>query len=145
MCEYWLTNEEINTLAILDLTVTSHFCRNNKSGGGTAILHNKSGRGTAILHNKRFVSENIFLNVEPIEQIFEYCASSLKSKNLKFIIISIYRLPNADTVKFFENLELLLSHAFKQCTKIILTGDFNINLFAENNNKSHFLDIFSRL
>lgn len=134
MCEYWLTNEEINTLAILDLTVTSHFCRNNKSGGGTAILH-----------NKRFVSENIFLNVEPIEQIFEYCASSLKSKNLKFIIISIYRLPNADTVKFFENLELLLSHAFKQCTKIILTGDFNINLFAENNNKSHFLDIFSRL
>ena len=113
-CDHWLSNEEINTLAVTDMSVASHFCRSKITGGGTAILFNNSLR-----------YETICLNVEPIEQTFEYCASSLKINNSKFIIISLYRSPNSNIAHFFENLELLLSSAYKYFTKIILAGDFN--------------------
>lgn len=71
--------------------------------------------------------------------------SSVRITNKKIIIICIYRPPRGDFNVFFETVSYILHlcHRKYKNHRIILCGDFNINLFGESANKKAFLDILT--
>lgn len=61
------------------------------------------------------------------EYNFQCCG--VKLPEYKCIVICIYRIPNSNPHIFLQNLEIVLGkYRTKSKKKIIILGDFNINL-----------------
>ena len=122
--ETWLSNATKSLCNFVHYT-SFHTVRNGKNGGGVAIYC--SNKHTA----KRL---NQFSCCEPyIETVF----IEIISNNKRIVIGNIYRPPNSNVTSFITSLEqILMSVKMSYKESIILTGDFNINLF-ENENGTH--------
>lgn len=73
------------------------------------------------------------------------CSSIRITSSRKIIIICIYRPPVGDLQIFFRSVSNILHFCQTKYRnhKIVLAGDFNINLFNDNNNTRQFLDILT--
>lgn len=127
MCitEHWLKNSEAELLSISKLKCMSHFTREAKKRGGSCIMVNE----------KYTVQNYDELIQHAIETEFE--CSAIKIEELGLTILCIYRPPTGNIDIFFEQLEsCLLVANRKMCGKVVICGDFNIDILKPSKNVS---------
>lgn len=131
LTETWLEAELANIISIPEYTLV-HKARNKATRGG--------GVGFMIKNDLNF--EEIEIH-SPEITTFEYIAIKIQpSKHKNIILLCIYRPPGTSTDSFNAELDKLLnSDALKK--RIIIMGDFNIDLLkAESHEPSeHFINM----
>ena len=102
----------------------THGFRENKGGGGTAILYNDQ------------------LNVKPIGAnsniytSFEFSTIKVPIERSKVILACIYRKQEYSCNQFCEEFEGFLEELFQKGDKMIIVGDFNVWVDVEGNTDS---------
>lgn len=115
LVEHWLRNEEIDFYKLNGFILSSIFSRTQFKNGGVSI----------------FIRENIDFNEINmssfcIEKDFEIVAIVLL--NIKIILVCLYRSPSGNVNTFFEKLEYVLKYFNDMKMKVVICGDFNINV-----------------
>nr|CAI5821856.1 unnamed protein product [Callosobruchus analis] len=128
--EHWKSEEQLQQIGIQGFKLASSFCREEGHHGGAAVYVEK---------NVMF-QENRNLNKISVIGEFECAVVEYKIGNRHFVCCAIYRPPSGDRRIFFLKLEELLTH-LNQTKIIIITGDFNIEMFYENNLKSELYSL----
>lgn len=108
-------------IVLTNYKLAAHFSRQKEKRGGTCILVQKKLDFKLIDLTKEIACKNNF----------ECCGIELITYNI--VIICIYRIPKSNTSVFFSKLECLL-HKLTQnkYKKIVLTGDWNIDILKNN-------------
>lgn len=127
--EHWYKKgQELSALLPGYHRVTA-FCREDHVHGGVMIFANSN-----------FQIVELKLNVESIEIEFEYVAAI--NKEIKTIIVCLYRSPDGNLQNFLEhfyNLNNEIASLFPNF-KVIICGDFNIH-FEKNHERSLFEEV----
>ena len=120
--ETWL-NEFNKTLIHFPNYNIEYKNRINKRGGGLAML---------IKENIKYSVRSDLSSTEDKQQLYDCLFIEVNQPNKqKLILGNIYRNPGAtNTCNFIKDLEILLEKIKKDKTSIIISGDFNINLFT---------------
>ncbi|KAI5640836.1 reverse transcriptase (RNA-dependent DNA polymerase) domain-containing protein [Phthorimaea operculella] len=128
-----IRNSEAN-IKLNNFKLAASYCRPNGSRGGTCILV-----------NKLFSCKSLHIASElAVDNYFECCGVEITGLNL--IIVNIYRIPKqvkAHVGVFLHKLDKLLHSLtcrFKR-KKIIVCGDWNINLLIESDAKNQLLRV----
>lgn len=121
LTESWLQNVEVDLFNIRNYNIASFFCRTSSIHGGIVIF---------LKRNIEFKTINQF-DVLCEEKHFDCAAVQLI--NEKTLVVTIYRSPDGDINVFFHKLYCILEMIQNMNLKIILNGDFNINI----NNTQH--------
>lgn len=123
--ETWLTEDRCNDVSIPGYNFVGK-CRNGANGGGVGFYI----KDTLIFD----CIENQWLNMD--FDSFEYMFIKLKQKKSRDIMIgSIYRPPNQSMDDFNNEFSSLLLKINNPKNKIILAGDFNIDLLKIENHQ----------
>lgn len=127
-----MTNDKLALIKCNKYKVSASYCRKNRAGGGVAILtrdHLESVEKTDI-------------SSMSIEYILEVCATELPHSNIILIVMYWNR---REEEKFYEQLNKILKYlSNKYCKyKIIIGGDFNIDVIKNNPKTSQFLDFMT--
>lgn len=127
--EHNMNTDDINLLTIPNYKLAACFSRKNRNGG-SCILLRKS------LNNKV-----IDLERHNVPNFIE--SSAIELLDHKIIIICTYRVPTNNNTsnsfkKFFDILDIILSTVLTKNNKIILCGDFNINILNRCPNTFNF-------
>lgn len=75
------------------------------------------------------------------DKIFESCVTEIKAGKEKFLVAGVYRTPSQDVDIYLEKLSELLKILSKTDKKILLGGDFNIDVLREDNKKKKFVNV----
>ena len=102
------------------------------------ILRNNFGGGIRMYYNEMFNAE-LISDLTIINDCMEVLTVYLIGLNFKYIICSVYRSPGANPHVFNEEF-LNILNKFPVNAKVIITGDFNLNLF--NFLRSTYIDLF---
>lgn len=110
----------------------SSFKRGETIHGGSSIY----------VRNDIEADEAVEIKKKSVEGHIE--CSSIVSKKLKILMICIYRPPMGDLILFYDILFEILNICQNKFIKykILICGDFNINLLEESLNSRKLLDIF---
>lgn len=125
---------QVERLHIDAYELNSYFCREKHKKGGVMIL---SKRG---MEGKKVVIKEADSLCE--EKLFEFCVVSFKLKLFKFVVVGLYRSPNANVEVFLNRLSHLIHCISKKYCNIIIAGDVNIDVSRnskEHNNLKHTL------
>lgn len=122
LCEHFLNEKTIHFLHFENYDVGAFFARKQKIRGGSLILLQK-GRRVEPIDCKRFSRIDCF----------EICG--VKDLTTNIFIFCCYQ-NNANFKMFLERLELLLQHYFNK--KVIICGDFNVNVLNEDDNSKKY-------
>lgn len=126
--ETWLTQSLEENYELQGYT--AFFCsRKNKIGGGSALYLKNELKPKLLLAPKFSEAEVICAEV-----FFEESAAT---------ICQIYRSPNSDKNNFVNELEDFLENICKTRKTVIVTGDFNYDLFSTND--SHVNNFFTTM
>ena len=127
--EYWYTENETTNMKIENYTMISSFTRKNKAHGGSAIFAQDG-------YDAEEVEE---LQQKSIEGHLD--CSSVCSRSQKLLVICIYRPSLGELDLFFNTLHDILNICYDKFFrfKMVLCGDFNINLL--NNNEGQLINI----
>jgi Reverse transcriptase (RNA-dependent DNA polymerase) len=140
VAEHWFNSNEVKGLNLLNYRLTSSFGRKKNLRGGVAIL---AERGLIV--------ESI--TVESTEKKFEVCASLVILGSLKLLICAIYRPSNPDNNADFDSfftaldelmLKLLSVYKKRRFTKVLVCGDFNINVLRKTADSVRLRQIFGK-
>lgn len=123
--EHFIESGYEHLLNIPNYSLAAHFSRNVKRGG-TCIF-------TRVGHLYKEISN---ISKQSVSGVFECCAIELISHNV--IIICIYRVPKYNYVVFYEKLDNILKKINFTKKKVILTGDFNIDVLKKNKTTLEF-------
>ena len=122
--EHWYTAPEKSFMKLEEYAVISAWTRRDTKHGGSCIFVKKGVEA----------EELEYLNNKSIEGHIE--CSSIVCRAVKSIVLCIYRPPTGNLNSFFENLTEILdmcqNHNSLKKYKIILCGDFNINMETVN-------------
>ncbi|XP_049767949.1 uncharacterized protein LOC126101318 [Schistocerca cancellata] len=129
--EHWLSKEEIQSTSIPRYSLTSFYCRNFSTHGGTAIFVKDQ-----IKFSEVGLNEQIALSEDK-----EFELSMVKLPELNYIIINVYRAPSSNIPNFMTKLEVLLNSVSSLNMRIILCGDFNIDLSKNSSAKLDLLNM----
>lgn len=129
LSEHFIKRNEEKYLNINNFYLGAIYSRESQRRGGTCILCKKGYESTELHDLKQFA----------MEKHFEVCG--LIIKQIKLIILFIYRTPNSDVNKFFENLTKMLLKFQTKKYNIIICGDFNIDLLTSDKTTSKFKEI----
>lgn len=120
---------ELNT-TFKNYKVASYFSRENEKRGGSCILLKKN------------------LNFKPIDITqklactYEFECCGIELINIKIIIVCVYRTPNSNIHNFLQKLDtLLLTLTKKTKYKIVICGDWNIDILKNNNDGKNLTSI----
>ena len=133
--ETWLTELQESSIQFYNFNIAYKHTIKGNIGGGLAILIKKNINYTvrndlSFPLNKQLLYDSLFVEIK-------------LPNNTNIIIGNIYRSPGQSPIhEFNKELETLLDKIKKETTKIIITGDFNINLLNTNVHKptTEFLD-----
>lgn len=117
ICESWLRNANCPTTATLKKHGFNiiHQHRDDKRGGGTALIYNANLTLTPVSFSK-----TDFKN-------FEFTSAMAKTKtSSKLLFIIVYRTEHL-TSNFNSEMDELLAEAIYKCDVLIVAGDFNIH------------------
>lgn len=131
--EHNLKSEDSKLLHVPNFSLGSSYCRKNRRGGSCVLVRN--------IHRFRPVSG---LQKYSIEGIIECSGIELLDHNI--IILCVYRPPKRKNCYFdifFDKLSKLLQDLSLKKMKVIVSGDFNINLLENNNKVTEFKEIIS--
>ena len=131
--EHWYTENEKTNMKIEKYTMISSFTRKNKAHGGSAIFAQDG-------YDAEEVEE---LQQKSIEGHLE--CSSVCSRSQKLLVLCIYRPPLGELDLFFNTLTDILNICYNKFFrfKMVLCGDFNINLLDNNSNTKSLLNILT--
>lgn len=101
----------------------------NNFGGGMKIYYDEQ-------YNVEVINELTFIN-----NCMEVLTMYLIGLDFRYIICSVYRSPCADPHTFNEQFFNNVLNKFPIDAKVLITGDFNLNLF--NPLKNTFIDVFT--
>lgn len=121
-------------LNIPNYTLATKYCRHNRAGGSCILVCNQ--------HKYKILSE---INSLSVMNIFECCAIELIEH--KIIVVCIYRSPRKKKSireHFFGKLEEVLTTICYRNRKIVVCGDFNINILNKEPTVRQFEEILSR-
>lgn len=103
--------------------LANHFSRERERRGGVCILTKKE---------LDFKQIDI---TKTLRRSYDFECCGIEVTNLKLIVICIYRTPSSDIQQFFQKINILLLNLSKKCKhKIILCGDWNIDMLKDNKN-----------
>lgn len=134
--EHNMISTDVELLDIPNFSIGAHFTRDSRDGGSCILVRN----GIKF----RTLDELSQFN---ICNVMETCAIELT--DLKLIVVCIYRIPKKKNKKyyfnlFFHNLNGILSVLTRnKNNKLIICGDFNINLLKKTQESTKFRDIIS--
>ena len=132
LSETWFSTDSAKYLVPEQYKLATMFCRINKSHGGCAI----------------YVLEKITYSVIDVsifcsESIFECCGiETVDNNSERLVVFTVYRTPDSVAALFlakFESLLLFISKKFNSNTRILIAGDFNINILKPSRTQSDFL------
>lgn len=132
--EHWKSEEELMLYTPPGYVLVSSYCREKGKHGGCAIFLEK---GMQYSHRKDFKNLSVI-------GCFECCVSQIMIDSEKYLIICIYRpnsypLSNVDI--FFERFISVLDGCQVENVKVIISGDFNIDLLSVSNDSRLFFSI----
>lgn len=133
LSEHKISKDEIDRVNISNYRVCAHFARENTGGGGVMIL----AKNCVLVQE---ISSAKYLSLLE-EKILEFFIVKFKTNEFSFILVCIYRSPKKCLEPiFFEKLEILLSYLTEHNSKLILVGDFNINVLRKDSSvlKTYF-------
>lgn len=111
-----------------DYSIATYYTRpTSKSGGSVIFVREKL--------SYRILDK---VNSLAIESHFESCGVQIVE--LSTVIVDIYRPPSGNLHIFFEQFEILLDE-LGECKKVIICGDFNINLLLDSKYKTQFITL----
>ncbi|KOB76622.1 putative crack-3 bf [Operophtera brumata] len=120
LSEHFVIKGEEHYLKLNNFSLKAIYARHDKRRGGACILTRNDIECVELDTIKDLATKNHF----------EICG--IEIKHLKTIIICFYRIPNSDINIFFEKLQITLERLlFKGC-KLVIAGDFNIDIFVKN-------------
>ena len=126
LVETWLS---ANTDSGFDIQGYKHVSiHRNNYGGGIKLFYDD-------MFNAEIINDLTFVN-----DCMEVLSIYLVGLNFKYIICSLYRSPSADPYNFNDQFFNNILNKFPVGVKIIITGDFNLNLF--NPLKHTYIDLF---
>lgn len=126
--EHNMVTTDMYLLKIMNFRLGSIYCR-KKRRGGSCILVRNSLDFTPINNISKFSHENI------IE------CSGIELKEHKLYVICIYRPPKLkkeDIDMFFSRFESLLNRYCRSTKRVIICGDFNINILNKSKESIEF-------
>ena len=124
LTETWLNIDTLNT-ANFEQYKSYHVTRQNTRGGGVSVY--VSDKYDSIMVDELSMCTNTI----------EICAVGITND---IVVIGVYR-PHGDTIDHFTNeIVAILNNPLLKNKKIVILGDFNINLFLTNNS---YIDIFT--
>lgn len=129
LTEHWL--KPFEHFCTDGFVVASSFCRTSNMHGGSCIL----------LPDQTNYVELVSLKQKSKELVLECSAVSLK--NIKTIIINVYRSPTGDINEFLMILDSILHEISSVSYTIVLSGDFNIDLGMDDKNAKKFIDLMT--
>ncbi|XP_063395759.1 uncharacterized protein LOC134680582 [Cydia fagiglandana] len=128
--EKWLSQAKANLISFKNHHLAASFFRAKHNGGGVSIL----------LRDDVDYVERKEISDMSVEYVIEVCAIEL----LKFDIILILLYWNGrETDTFYNQLKIILEHLQNKCTnkKIIIGGDFNVNVLIKSQQSSNLLNL----
>lgn len=135
--EHNMTQNDIDLLVIPDFKLLSWYCRPQRRGGSCILIRN----------DQRAIN---LLNIEKLSicNIFE--CSAIELTEHKIIIICLYRPPSNENkaeklnifLNNFENMLIQLWH--KQKYKIIVCGDYNIDILKNSKDTKDFINLIDQ-
>lgn len=123
-CKTFISQYDVSLLKLQNYKLAAFYCREKQRRGGTCIF---------VKFNINYICMTA-IKTFSISQIFECCGVEII--NYRIIIICIYRIPDRNNIRvFFNSLNNLLEYLFKKYKgyKIIVCGDWNINIIKCNN------------
>lgn len=132
--EHKMKATELECLSFQNFYVCSYFCRQSTTGGGVLILAKNQIEAKSL----NLPSISSFYE----EKVFECCLSKINFKTNRksesIVVACLYRSPNANNLEnFFDKLNCTLDVLSKINDRVILCGDFNINVLIHS--KSHLM------
>lgn len=129
--EHFLTQCNLDGLSIPGYCIKTSFCRSIKKCGGVCIL-TKCQMDCSVIDVSKFCKEGVC----------ELAAIKVNTNLFTIIVIGVYRPPSAkseDLVLFIELLNSCIESAnFKNC-RVVIAGDFNVDLSLQNTPSSLLL------
>ncbi|XP_052753933.1 uncharacterized protein LOC128201317 [Galleria mellonella] len=130
LSETFLKSNDEKNLHIQGYCLADFYSRPNQRRGGVCIL----------CKDHYSFNKISMLSEYATERTFECCGISIPQ--MKFFIICIYRIPKSDPQLFLNKLETLLDKLrYKKNYKIIIAGDFNINILKDSNIQTDYIRI----
>lgn len=131
--EHWKSEIQLENHVLKEYTLADSFCRTEGMHGGVAI-YVKDGFEYVVCENIHHLSE---------AYNFKCCAVRLMLHNTKYIIVTVYRSPDASLQCFFGKLQCLLDTISQENCTIFLAGDFNIDIAKNDDQCSEFLSLMA--
>ena len=120
LSEHWLREEYIKLISIDKYKLASNFNRSKSDHGGSCIYIK--------LHMQ--TKEVNYLQGISKEKDFEM--TTVEILDYKLIIVCVYSSPDDDFSTFLRSLELVIQKVQARNKRLILCGDWNINLMQES-------------
>jgi hypothetical protein len=119
LTEHFMLNEDKTNLLICNYKLAYIYSRDSRRGG------------SCILIRQGYEYKTIEVSKYCVKCIFECCAIELLQP--KVIIICIYKPPKSDFDTFLEKMSQMLDYiSQKKNKKIVLCGDFNVDMLKKN-------------
>ena len=126
--ETWHTEDLCTTINTYN---DYHTVRANKKGGGVSLYISNKYRSSKLVNMSRICTT------------FEVCAAVVKvNADLEFYVVSLYRPPDSPLALFLAEFSDFLSSNFISTQNLIILGDFNIDLSANNLSGTELLNTF---
>lgn len=130
--ETFLKNHESETVQLEGYIKAAHFSRKKVCRGGVCIY----------VKNQISYNKLDWINEMSIEKHFECCGITVS--DLNYTVVCVYRTPGSNLNLFIQCFENLL-HKLTLRTraipkKVLILGDFNINLLERNNKSELFIN-----
>lgn len=133
LTEHWKTEDQLKMLPIKEFNLCSCFCREEGEHGGVAVYVHKT-----IKSNCR---KN--LNEWSLPGVFECAVAECTLAECQIIIVSLYRPPSGNVSSFFDKLEGFLTCSVDENKRMVIAGDFNIELLINKKLKAELESIMS--
>ena len=130
LAEHWLKYDSLKTVVINNYKLTSQYCRTTYAAAGGVCIFSRI--------ESKFEKFDLSVNIN-VERDIEACA--IINKDLKVIVLVVYRSPVGNFDTFLQHLEQLLLECEHLNYKIFLCGDFNVNFCGTSKELASLLDI----
>lgn len=134
LSEHWFQEHEgLEFVRISGYRLVSFFARATLQHGGVCIFSQE---------NLDFMEENSIVRLS-IEGVVEFAGAVEKGQ--KILVICLYRRTLGSFDAFIEQIEKLVNYAYQHYFnyRIVIAGDFNLNLYESNNQTKLFIDLMN--
>lgn len=103
------------------------------------------GGGTMIMVSNSLISKNVKFPLHLcVDKDFEVSACSIRTELYEIIIVLVYKSPSGNFEVFLNNLSAFLDNYYLK-HKIILVGDFNVDLKIDSNQANEMTNLLSSM